>query len=147
MHIHLHLHTALSLSHSPNAIYFLVAIPTTPKPDFRRSRSVQPDYRTSIVLNPPSPPTLSTAVASVSHLHDGFPLSHQNRGRSVPPTTNHLNSQERSNLIRKSRKLTQLFGQTPSPISGPGSLSDSQVPNSMLLPIASTRRVHSRNAR
>jgi hypothetical protein len=33
-----------------------------------------------------------------------------------PPTTNYLNPQERADLVRKSRKLTQLLGETPSPL-------------------------------
>lgn len=32
-----------------------------------------------------------------------------------PPTTNNLRPQDRADLVRKSRKLTQLFGETPSP--------------------------------
>jgi hypothetical protein len=32
-----------------------------------------------------------------------------------PPTTNYLHPQERAELVRKTRKLTQLFGETPSP--------------------------------
>ena len=35
--------------------------------------------------------------------------------RDRPPTTNHLHPQDRADLVRKSRKLTQLFGETPSP--------------------------------
>jgi hypothetical protein len=32
-----------------------------------------------------------------------------------PPTTNYLHPQDRADLVRKSRKLTQMFGETPSP--------------------------------
>jgi hypothetical protein len=32
-----------------------------------------------------------------------------------PPTTNNLRPQDRADLVRKSRKLAQLFGETPSP--------------------------------
>ncbi|OBZ78582.1 hypothetical protein A0H81_01250 [Grifola frondosa] len=39
----------------------------------------------------------------------------------LPPTTNRLNPRERAEGVRKTRKLTQLFGQTPgvSPVSSP----------------------------
>ena len=37
------------------------------------------------------------------------------RRRDRPPTTNNLRPQDRADLVRKSRKLTQLFGETPSP--------------------------------
>ena len=122
------------------------AIPTAPKPDFRRSKSVQPERRPLMISSPPSPPLLNRPAATYQGTTDLRPPAPA-RGSSVPPTTNLLNSQERADLIRKSRKLTQLFGQTPSPISGPGSLSDSQVPNNMLLPIVPPRRLHTRGAR
>ena len=34
-----------------------------------------------------------------------------------PPTTNYLRPRERADLVRKNRKLTQLLGETPSPLS------------------------------
>lgn len=123
------------------------AIPTAPKPDFRRSRSVQPDHRLSMISTSPSPPLLSKPGAFVHNYGMAGPQPDRSRGSSVPSTTNILNPQERADLIRKSRKLTQLFGQTPSPISGPGSLSDSQVPNNMLLPVVLSRRLHIRGVR
>ena len=50
-----------------------------------------------------------------------------------PPTTNYLLPQERAELVRKSRKLTQLLGETPTPLavthSGlPGSVSGDEPP-------------------
>ncbi|KAI3621973.1 hypothetical protein WG66_015909 [Moniliophthora roreri] len=65
-------------------------IPTSPKPDFSSFRSAQ--KHNSKPSSSPESPLLD---------HD------------LPPTTNHLNSHQRSDLIRKSRKLAQVFGQTP----------------------------------
>lgn len=63
-------------------------IPTTPKPHFG-NRSVP-----SLALRRrPSPCTGSD--------------------NDLPPTTNYLKAEERAELIRKSRKLAQVFGQTP----------------------------------
>ncbi|KAK7058633.1 hypothetical protein VNI00_002269 [Paramarasmius palmivorus] len=62
-------------------------IPSSPKPDFSAFRSAQKHQPNS----PESP--------SFDH--------------NLPPTTNHLNSHQRSDLVRKSRKLAQVFGQTP----------------------------------
>lgn len=48
-----------------------------------------------------------------------------------PPTTNYLHPQERADLVRKSRKLTQLFGETPSLLSvTPPSLPGGEAPPS-----------------
>lgn len=73
--------------------------PTSPKPTFRRSQSVQPPHHR------PSPidihPNSSNAVRT--------------RG-DLPPTSNVLNAKERADLIRKTQKLTQVFGQTPGPM-------------------------------
>jgi hypothetical protein len=53
-----------------------------------------------------------------------------------PPTTNHLHPQERAELVRKSRKLTQLLGETPSPLAVtppglPGRVSSNEPPTRM----------------
>lgn len=49
--------------------------------------------------------------------------------------------------MRKTRKLTQLFGRTPSPITGGvGELADMSIPNNCLLPILSSRKTHTRGA-
>jgi hypothetical protein len=52
---------------------------------------------------------------------------------SLPPTTNFLDMNERADLVRKSRKLAHVFGQTPEP----GALlhgMDSQVPPALATP-------------
>ncbi|KAF9011042.1 hypothetical protein BDQ17DRAFT_1420483 [Cyathus striatus] len=66
-------------------------VPTTPKPIF--SRKPGGSRRSS----PKDPSPAGSA------------------GQSLPPTTNFLDMDERADLIRKSRKLTQVFGQTPGP--------------------------------
>lgn len=63
-------------------------IPTTPKPKFSRvtTRSHQP------YPMPSTPPPIQL---------------------NLPPTTNFLDMDERADLVRKSRKLARVFGQTP----------------------------------
>lgn len=136
------------------------AVPTTPKPDFRRSRSVQPPSKTPMISKPPSPssspPKLSglipyqllTSFSPDSNANANANNANNNfRGDSLPPTTNYLSNQERADLIRKTRKLTQVFGQTPSPMSGPGELADSPFQNNnCLLPVMPSRKVHARGA-
>ncbi|EIN14386.1 hypothetical protein PUNSTDRAFT_130019 [Punctularia strigosozonata HHB-11173 SS5] len=63
---------------------------------------------------------------------------------TLPPTTNILNSHERAELIKKTRKITKMFGQTPDVVS-------SQYPDSpsnrLLLPVASgINKGHTRGA-
>ncbi|KDQ63042.1 hypothetical protein JAAARDRAFT_29034 [Jaapia argillacea MUCL 33604] len=72
-------------------------VPTAPKPKFRPSSSA----RSSPLLAPSSP------QSRPGSLDIGRSV------RSLPPTTNVLNPQERAELIRKTRKLTQVFGKTP----------------------------------
>ncbi|KAI9511732.1 hypothetical protein F5148DRAFT_974712, partial [Russula earlei] len=74
---------------------------TTTEPDLRRSAYV--DSLASI-----SAPV--TAVDTSPRVRTGFSAPLQDR----PPTTNYLHPQERADLVRKSRKLTQLLGETPS---------------------------------
>ncbi|KAH9858272.1 hypothetical protein C2E23DRAFT_803328 [Lenzites betulinus] len=80
-------------------------IPTAPKPDFSR---------------------LSLSGQPKAGKAQGSPLSNfasdLDRSLSGLPTTNTLSSRERSQRVRQTHKLTQLFGQTPgvSPISPPG---------------------------
>ncbi|KAF7302607.1 hypothetical protein HMN09_00895200 [Mycena chlorophos] len=77
-------------------------IPTTPKPDFSsRRRHASPNTlpRSTHSSHPNSPPPTLPIRA--------LPPD------TMPPTTNFLNPAERAQLIRKSRKLTQVFGQTP----------------------------------
>ncbi|GJE86262.1 hypothetical protein PsYK624_023420 [Phanerochaete sordida] len=79
-----------AISHKP-------PIPTSPKPDFkRRSRSAQPPHKHSRddTLDSPS----------------GQEITYT---RVRPPTTNLLNPVERADRLRSTRKLAQVFGQTP----------------------------------
>ncbi|KAJ6523635.1 hypothetical protein B0H19DRAFT_651565 [Mycena capillaripes] len=69
-------------------------IPTTPKPDFSRRSVVLPPRRPS----PVGPPAIPVRALPPD---------------TMPPTTNFLNPTERAQLIKKSRKLAQVFGQTP----------------------------------
>ncbi|KAK1233063.1 hypothetical protein PQX77_003790 [Marasmius sp. AFHP31] len=66
-------------------------IPTSPKPDFSTLRTQSRSRHASHPYSALSSPSLD----------------------SLGPTTNHLNSNQRSDLVRKSRKLAQVFGQTP----------------------------------
>lgn len=124
------------------------ALPTVPKPTFRRSRSVQPVSKTPRISQPPSP-TASPKLASLIPYNLLTSLNNVGQGSAdaLPPTTNHLNPQERAELVRKTRKLTQLFGRTPSPIiGGVDELTDSQIPNNCLIPMMPTRKSHTRGA-
>ncbi|KAF7303028.1 hypothetical protein MKEN_01266100 [Mycena kentingensis (nom. inval.)] len=74
-------------------------IPTTPKPDFSNRRRHASPSTTALRHTPNAPPpTIPVRTSSAD---------------TMPPTTNFLRPDERSQLIRKSRKLTQVFGQTP----------------------------------
>ncbi|KAF7307304.1 hypothetical protein MIND_00524400 [Mycena indigotica] len=78
-------------------------IPTTPKPDFsRRRRHASPStvVRAHSRQNSPNSPPPSLPLRAIPP-------------DTMPPTTNFLNPTERAQLIRKSKKLTQVFGQTP----------------------------------
>ena len=68
-------------------------VPTSPKPLFSR-RPLSQD------CTPLHSPMASTLV------FEGYT-------QAPPPTTNWLNQDERADLVRKSRKLTRLFGRTP----------------------------------
>ncbi|KAF7347449.1 hypothetical protein MVEN_01500900 [Mycena venus] len=70
-------------------------VPTTPKPDFSRRSVIAAAPRRP---SPVGPPTLPVRAVPPD---------------SMPPTTNFLNPTERAQLIKKSRKLAQVFGQTP----------------------------------
>ncbi|KAJ7150286.1 hypothetical protein C8R46DRAFT_500403 [Mycena filopes] len=70
-------------------------VPTTPKPDFRR--------RTTTPLPPRRPSPVGPPAIPVRAIPPDI----------MPPTTNFLNPTERAQLIKKSRKLAQVFGQTP----------------------------------
>ncbi|KAG6842378.1 hypothetical protein C0991_007508 [Blastosporella zonata] len=62
--------------------------------------------------------------------------------RSVPPTTNFLDLEERSDLIRKNRKLAKVFGQNPGPDAIPHQFSRNTKPP--VLPMISA--VHQRSS-
>ncbi|KAL6307642.1 hypothetical protein BKA93DRAFT_726779 [Sparassis latifolia] len=108
-------------------------LPTAPKPNFRRSRSAQPPTRRS---HPPDdtarPTTLHISAADADrHFH------------GMPPTTNLLNPRERAELVRKTQKLTHLFGQTPGvALEMPGSdpVIDGCLPGNLSLNL--TKRKH-----
>ncbi|KZT27570.1 hypothetical protein NEOLEDRAFT_97575 [Neolentinus lepideus HHB14362 ss-1] len=72
-------------------------IPTAPKPKFRRSASAQPAKAKRHDKASSSSDTLDVRSSEMP----------------LPPTTNLLNSHERAELIRKTRKLTQVFGKPP----------------------------------
>jgi hypothetical protein len=74
-------------------------LPNTPKPIFNRL----PGQLSSSKKHPPAP-----------DLHILSNLYTVDRDM-LPPTTNYLNPDERADLIKKSRKLTQVFGMTPGP--------------------------------
>ncbi|KAI0962312.1 hypothetical protein AcV7_001182 [Taiwanofungus camphoratus] len=75
-------------------------LPTTPKPNFRRSRSAQPPSERSR-----SDPTKKLVEGSAPDMERNI--------RHVPSTTNLLPPEERAERIRKTRKLTQVFGRPP----------------------------------
>ncbi|KAI5124140.1 hypothetical protein M0805_000951 [Coniferiporia weirii] len=123
------------------------ALPTTPKPDFRRSRSVQPSLKSSMTAKPPSPSSSPKTSGRIPyHLLTSLSRSDPSPVDSLPPTRNNLSPQERAELIRKTRKLTQVLGQTPSPLTGSEELGDSPLLNSCLLPMMAPRKVHARGA-
>ena len=69
-------------------------LPTSPKPNFgKRSRSAQPPQRSDSLDSP--------SVQEVTY------------SRVLPPTTNLLHPHERAEGVRKTRKIAQMFGQTP----------------------------------
>ncbi|KAK7063832.1 hypothetical protein R3P38DRAFT_2756667 [Favolaschia claudopus] len=72
-------------------------IPSTPKPDFTHHRlsTLPAPRRHPSPTGPPLPPVRT-------HSAD-----------TMPPTTNFLNPTERAMLVKKSKKLAQVFGQTP----------------------------------
>ena len=123
------------------------ALPTTPKPDFRRSRSVQPPSKAPMISKTPSPSSSPKVSGRVPYyLVTSFSSSDSTRNESLPPTTNYLSPQERADLIRKTRKLTQVFGKTPSPLSSSEEQLDSPALTNCLLPVMPSRKAHARGA-
>ncbi|THH10151.1 hypothetical protein EW145_g1513 [Phellinidium pouzarii] len=121
------------------------ALPTAPKPDFRRPRSVQPTLNATMASKPPSPSSSPKFSGRIPyHLLTSLSRSDPGHMDSLPPTTNHLSPQDRADLIRKTRKLTQVLGQTPSPLTGPEE--DYPISNNCLIPIMAPRKLHPRGA-
>ncbi|KIJ66357.1 hypothetical protein HYDPIDRAFT_26714 [Hydnomerulius pinastri MD-312] len=69
-------------------------LPTAPKPSFERGRKRRTDKR---------------SISASPHPH---PVAYHSLS-PLPPTTNQLDANERADLIRRNRKLTQVFGRTP----------------------------------
>ncbi|KAJ7070601.1 hypothetical protein C8F01DRAFT_385113 [Mycena amicta] len=103
-------------------------IPTTPKPDFSGRR------------RHPSPNTAATGRRKSPHTPPPSLPLRALPPDTMPPTTNFLNSTERAQLIRKSRKLTQVFGQTP----GAGDLASDPSGGSFLdiTPVGTSKSRH-----
>lgn len=123
------------------------SVPTAPKPKFPRSQFVQP-ISTAVRGSRNSSPLASPKLPGLKSYNPFTSLTNSDSSShaSLPPTTNFLNPQERAELVRKSRKLTQVLGQTPSPVSGPEEVLDSPVLHNCLLPMVSSRRAHARGA-
>lgn len=81
-------------------------IPTAPKPLFHRSPSDKPGLSNQTRELSPNP--MSRHVRQAPSANTGSP-----EANLVPPTTNFLNPNERADLVKKNRKLTQVFGTTP----------------------------------
>ncbi|KAI0081140.1 hypothetical protein K474DRAFT_1488264 [Panus rudis PR-1116 ss-1] len=99
-------------------------IPTAPKPNFgKRTRTAQSSSRRPEPLD--------------------IPPNSSSRAR-LPSTTNTLNAKERADRVRKTQKLTQVFGQTPGAgVLGQGA-ADPHAPSSFLSagPLGSKRKHH-----
>ncbi|KAH9178859.1 hypothetical protein EDB89DRAFT_986956 [Lactarius sanguifluus] len=83
-------------------------LPTSPKPNFRHSAHMESSHAHHASLSAPVT-TVDTSPREVS--------AFTGQALDRPPTTNLLRPWERAELVRKSRKLTQLLGETPSPFS------------------------------
>ena len=81
-------------------------IPTAPKPSFYRSSSDRPGSSNQTRELSPNP--MSRLVRRATPASTRSP-----EASLVPPTTNFLNSNERADLVKKNRKLAQVFGTTP----------------------------------
>ncbi|KAI0257279.1 hypothetical protein BJV78DRAFT_1161416 [Lactifluus subvellereus] len=82
-------------------------LPPTPEPDWSRTA----------YLGPPHPHPYSAPFSASLTAVDSSPRgvgSFRALIEDRPPTTNNLQPQERADLVRKTRKLTQLLGETPS---------------------------------
>ncbi|ETW86815.1 hypothetical protein HETIRDRAFT_447475 [Heterobasidion irregulare TC 32-1] len=117
-------------------------LPEAPKPLFH-GRGPTSTSTSATKRSPSTPgggcgtPALSLSVASSPAASaSASPV----RSPDVPPTTNLLNRQERAELVRKTRKLAQMFGQTPSGLAmamaggGVGSPRQGSPPARLVLP-------------
>ncbi|KAJ7103109.1 hypothetical protein B0H15DRAFT_193679 [Mycena belliarum] len=86
-------------------------VPSTPKPDFHRRASRRGPSSTSTST---SASTFALAAAAAAAPPPVLPArAGPPDTTTMPPTTNFLNPAERAQLVKKSRKLAQVFGQTP----------------------------------
>ncbi|KAI0323090.1 hypothetical protein OF83DRAFT_1167107 [Amylostereum chailletii] len=99
-------------------------LPSSPKPHFKRPSSANPSStslpRSSPSSSSPQGPYLRAELQTSTKSRSASPVGH------IPPTTNYLSAQERADLVRKSRKLTQLLGQTPPPLASMARQCESQ---------------------
>lgn len=94
--------TPSSVTPSVNISLHKPPVPTTPKPSFKQYSLTHP-------------PDKIQRKTSPMHGHARQPSpnpAEENQG-PVPPTTNFLSADKRSDLVKKSRKLAQVFGTTP----------------------------------
>lgn len=87
-------------------------IPITPKPTLL--------LRKAVAASSPPSPKQHYNVQSYHHHHQQQPASqyHHNQQQPLPPTTNTRNASERQELLRKHRKLAQVFGEGVSGVLG-----------------------------
>ncbi|CCM03766.1 uncharacterized protein FIBRA_05913 [Fibroporia radiculosa] len=83
-------------------------LPTTPKPNFRRSQSAHSPLQKTRSDGDHAPSPLCGPRADAERTL-----------RGMPSTTNLLRPEERAELVRKTRKLAQVFGQTPGSVPAP----------------------------
>ncbi|KAJ3750941.1 hypothetical protein DFH05DRAFT_140627 [Lentinula detonsa] len=127
-------------------------LPTTPKPDFSTFYSAGRSSR-SLERGPPNQEhgRRSHKISTNSRSNSRANSYEDNVNMQPPPTSNTLDPLSRADLVRKSRKLAQVFGQTPdgaSLLPAPSGMADSSERNLMrgsFLDIASptTSRHHS----
>ncbi|KAF9786747.1 hypothetical protein BJ322DRAFT_670560 [Thelephora terrestris] len=84
----------------------------SPSSDFNSPRSLTPHSRPASPLTKPPIPTTPKPVFNRPH---SLRRSFDDRPRVDNSSTTTLSSTERAGLVKKTRKITQLFGQTPGP--------------------------------
>lgn len=93
--------------------------------------------------------TRPASAGPLSRTQPGSPTSPQNRRPSLvlPPTTNLLNTQERAELVRKTQKLTKVFGQTPdAEVLAPRARASASAATNPVLAHLRAQRGHARGA-